>query len=140
VVTAWNYEYSITMGGKTGIIDMRCPTSQYDMNIYFDNKPIGRTNGKLLTLVSETDVWDCHNKMQYSIQTGSITQTLLNQNKIYVNLQVQVDGNPVYYIEKTVNKFAPDEVNLFDMNMQKVANFKKTYSSFFTQKLQWYKW
>ena len=45
-LSQWHWKYDID---GEGYVQMRCPTMRYDLNIYYNDMPVGRTDGKLFS-------------------------------------------------------------------------------------------
>ena len=124
-ITLWHWIYTITIGGATGEVKMRCPSVMHDMDISFGNLPIGRTNGKIASLISNINLTDCHNNVLYIVRTGDAFETLINMNKIYVTFEVRTpyDNQVVFYVKKFT--FITSDFDIFDANGTAVATIKQ---------------
>lgn len=124
-ITFWNWIYTITIGGATGEVQMRCPSVMHDMDVHFGNQPIGRTNGKIASLISEINITDCHNNVLYIVRTGDAFETLINMNKIYVTFEVRTpyDNQIVFYVKKIT--FITSDFDIYDVNGSSVATIKQ---------------
>lgn len=123
ITSQWHWDYDIEIGEHKGQVLMRCPTVMHDLNVIFDNTPIGRTDGKTFSLISEVDTLDCHNNKVYTIRTGSVFETIINSNKIFVSLDVRYNDTIIYYVDKQI--FITENIDLFDVNNVKVANLHR---------------
>jgi hypothetical protein len=118
----WHWTYRITTPAS-GTVTMRCPTVKHDLDVHFGGAYVGRTDGKVFSLVSEIDLLDCHNNKKYTIRTGNAFETIINQNKIMVSLEVRVGSVTEYYVDKLV--FFTDDIDLFNRQGVRVANLKR---------------
>jgi hypothetical protein len=126
VSSLWHWRYLIKQPHQSGTskVEMRCPTATADANIWYGGRGVGRTDGKILSLYSEFDVLDCHNKRIMVIRTDGFFETMINQNRIIVSLDVRNTKNEVlYYVDKT--SFIADDIKLLDTSSTLVARLRR---------------
>lgn len=123
VFNQWHWEYGVSIGSLAGAVEMSCPTFMHDVNVVFNDKPIGRTNGKVFSVESNINLLDCHNNLLYTVRAGSYLQVLINKNTYHASLQVDKNGATIYYVEKDV--WFTDNIDLLNVNHEKVANLQR---------------
>ena len=97
----WNWKYNIEKP-SFGKVEMRCPTFNHDLNVGMNGKWIGRTDGKSFIVVSKINILDCHNDLVYVMRIGDAFQTLINQNQIFVSLELRQDNDVKFYVKKQI--------------------------------------
>lgn len=85
-----------------GKIIKKCPTLTDDAEVYVNGRLAGKSDGKILSVLSENRIRDCTRKIKYVIKTGSVFDTVINGNKISVSF-VMYDNteskNVLAYVE-----------------------------------------
>lgn len=101
----WRYNMDIeytednTQMNIGGYVEQRCPTAQHDVDVKINGNGVGRTDGKIVSAVSEISVEDCHNVFIGTIRTGNLGETIINGNNIVTMLQYRdIVGDIKYYI------------------------------------------
>jgi hypothetical protein len=122
----WNWEYK----GDSAAVVQRCPTFTHDVDVKINGRLSARTDGKVWTVVSLTHINDCHGNRLWNIKTGSVFQTIINMNTIWVALLVfDHIGNIKYYIKQEL--FYIGDITLMDVNGTIVGGAKRELSPLF---------
>ncbi len=119
LLSQWNWKYEVN--DFDGQIKQRCPTTQHDVDVYINGYFAGRSDGKILSTVSEIDINDCHNSRLYTARTGDFFQTVINGNKIWVSFELRdLDGNTIAYVDS--KKFFTTNIDIKNTQGVVVAN------------------
>jgi len=120
------YDFNPNFNGK---IQFVCASYNLDINLVAgDSQLVARTNRKILSTTSESEILDCHGNLLYITKTGDTWETIINQNKIVVSLEVHSPENEVIaYVEGT--HFLGDEIKLLDLNGKTLAILNRAFFS-----------
>ena len=98
-------------------IQLLCPSSRHDTNIYYNDTYVGGTDIKIISAVTETLIIDCHGTPLFFLRTGNLFGTIINGNKILVNYEVR-DAEDTIIAYSTGKHFITDEIELLDANRE----------------------
>jgi hypothetical protein len=104
LLSAWNWMYEAEPQGENfGYFVQRCPTFTHDTDVYQNNRLSMRTDGKIFTTVSKINLYDCHGVLQYFVETGSLWQTIINTNNIWISLLLKYPNETIVaYVESNI--------------------------------------
>lgn len=116
----WHWQYASDNGITS---TQRCPTFKHDLDIHKDGILVARTDGKIASTVSRTNIYDCNGNTIYVVQTGNLAVTLLNMNNIFVSL-ILYDANMtiVAFVKSTI--FVVGNIDFWSINDTIVATAK----------------
>jgi len=125
----WTYKFE-DIDGK---IQMTCPATNRDANLYIDGKLVVRSDIKSLSLVEKNNIRDCHGNILYVSRTSDFGETLINLNGISVSFELRDanEENVLAYIEG--NNFFENNFDIKDANGNIVAHIKREVFS-----IPWY--
>jgi hypothetical protein len=119
----WHWTYKIQE--YSGRIEHYCPTLKHDVNIFYEGKFAGRSDGKIVTAVSKTYIKDCHGKIKYTVRTGDVFETIVNGNKIFVSFELRLgnEDEVVAYADQT--NFFSNHIVLRNTDGDKVSELER---------------
>lgn len=126
VFKLWSWEYE----SDVGFFKQRCPTFTHDADIYDNNNNlISRTDGKIFSLTTRYNIYDCFGNTKYIVETGNFFEAVINTNRIWVSLLLRDKSeNVIGFIDSEI--FVDGSVNLKDLNGTIIANMAKTFDPF----------
>lgn len=124
----WHWTYASDDGIES---IQRCPTFENDLDIYKDGSLVARTDGKILSTRSRTNIYDCRGNLLYVVQTGNIAVTLLNMNKIFVSL-VLYDANMTVIAFVKSSIFVVGDIDFWSINDTVVATATLSLTPLYT--------
>ena len=69
IFSRWHWRYNILE--FTGYAELKCPTTKFDSVIYINGQFTGYIDGKILSVVSRSEIKDCHGNLLYVVETGN---------------------------------------------------------------------
>ena len=134
LTSQWNWEYKDTNkvnGDSFSLkIKQKCPTETHDSNVYLNDKLIARTDGKIITTTSTVNINDCHGKTIFIFKASDIGQVILNQNKIFVNKQIETPDKKIIGYVKGKNFFINNDISFIGPDGELVAELTRNKLSF----------
>ena len=119
----WHWEYA----SNNAYFRQRCPTFEHDASIYNNGLLVARTDGKILTVVSEMNIKDCHGNIIYTVESGNLFQTIINSNNIWTSLIVK-DTNGTIFAYVTTSIFIVGTITFNDIFGNPIAIIDKAIS------------
>lgn len=117
----WHWTYA----SEYGSFEQKCPTFAHDANIYRNGRLAMITDGKLLSIVSRTELKDCHGNVAYVLETGDFFQTMINGNRIWVELLLKYTNDTIIaYVTSKI--FFVGSIDFTSPNGQTIARAAKT--------------
>ncbi len=138
LTSQWNWRYS-ARDAFSAKVEQYCPTLQHDVNIFYEGRFVGRSDGKILTTVSKTFLRDCHGKKIYVLRTGDAFETIVNMNKIWVSFELREYNTDASGEENEVIAYA-EQFNFFTNEFELKDKYGNKISKLYMNKYQIQKW
>ena len=128
----WLYEEKNENQGNTFTIkiEQKCPTETHDVNVYLNGNLVVRTDGKIITTTSTVNINDCHGNTIFVFKASDIGQVILNQNKVFVNKQIETNDQHILGYVKGKDFFINNDITILDINGNVVAEITRNKLSF----------
>ena len=134
IESQWNWLYegnNENQGNTFNIkIEQKCPTETHDVNVYLNGKLVVRTDGKIITTTSNVNINDCHGNTILVFKASDIGQVILNQNKVFVNKQIETIDHHILGYVKGKDFFINNDITILDINGNVVAEITRNKLSF----------
>ena len=128
----WLYEEKNENQGNTFTIKIqqKCPTETHDVNVYLNGNLVVRTDGKIITTTSTVNINDCHGNTILVFKASDIGQVILNQNKVFVNKQIETINHHILGYVKGKDFFINNDITILDIDGNIVAEITRNKLSF----------
>lgn len=125
----WNWAYkkeNFNQGNTFTIkIQQKCPTATHDANVYLNGDLVARTDGKIITATSTVNINDCHGDTLFVFKTSDFGQVILNQNKVFVNKQIETTNHVILGYVKGKDFFINNDITILDIHGNTVAEITR---------------
>jgi len=112
-----------------GKIQFVCASYNLDVKLLMDDQFAARTNRKIMSTISESEILDCHGDVIFVTRTGDAWDAIINQMKVSISLEVHApDGDVIAYVQGT--HFFDDDISLVDLDGETVAVLHRSFMSF----------
>jgi len=88
----WSYVFDFSYFGYRKInskIQMKCPTANYEPELYIDDKLIASSNIELSLNISKNTIRDCHGNIIYITRTSNKAEYLFDSNGMRVSYELR---------------------------------------------------
>ncbi|AYV81838.1 MAG: hypothetical protein Harvfovirus67_8 [Harvfovirus sp.] len=123
----WHWTYSFTP--FSGDVKLRCPSARSDSDIHLGSDLAARTDQKILSLVTQTYIYDCHGTTLFQIQARDPFQTIINGLSIIVSYVIyNADASQIIGYTKGTYLLL-DSITVIDQYGSNIAEIDRTITS-----------
>lgn len=127
----WRWSYEADKNNNKYEAKQACVSLQHDVLLYQNGELTYSSNGKILSVTSNIEIYDRNENKKFLITTGSFWITLINQNRILVNFNLQdTAGNNILYVDSVNAWNLVKEYYFKDANGTTVAYAIKDITTF----------
>ena len=128
LLNRWNWTYNSLqkINGKDMSFSRNCYADQPDVNVYYGDKLLSRSDKKIFSTVSLIEIKDSTGKVINYSRTGNFFQTFVNQNRIWVKYALYDKddiNNAIAFVDKS--GYLLDNIDIKDVNGRIIANLSR---------------